>query len=211
MTSAPSMTGMRKLLPIGLLVLGVMLGVVAVACGGGAAPEEGDGVRVTDPARVPSSTPIQNPVLYRIQGNQVTLVGEDTSADLTPEPGNTPNGRTTYLVQSGDTCSAIAADHGISLDALLEANPNVVCENLHIDDAIRIPGGTGGSGDSGDGGTAATPVPTAADSGRTHTVGPGETCSDIAASFGVSTADIITLNGLDADCSLQVDQVVKIP
>lgn len=208
MTPAPSMSLMRRFAGPLLLLTGLAVGATAVACGGGGTTEPADGARITDPALVPSSTPIQNPVLYRIQGNQVTLVGDGTTAELTPVAGNTPTGRTNYTVQAGDTCFAIAADHDISLDALTTANPNTDCSNLQAGDVMVIPGGSGGSSTPG----ASTPAPTqSSGSGENYTVGPGETCSDIAASYGVSVSDIISLNGLDSDCSLQVGQVVKIP
>ncbi len=208
MTPAPSMSRMRRLTFAAIALAGMSVGLLAAACGGGGPAEPADGARITDPARVPSSTPIQNPVLYRIQGNQVTLVGDGTTAELTPVAGNTPTGRTNYTVQAGDTCFAIAADQGVSLDALLTANPNADCGALQAGDILVIPGGTGGASTPG----ASTPQPTqSSGSGETYTVGPGETCSDIAASYGVSVSDIISLNGLDSDCSLQVGQVVKIP
>ncbi len=209
MSAAPSMSRMRRFLPAAILTAVVALGSLAVACGGGGTPEPADGVRITDPARVPSSTPIANPVLYRIQGNQVTLVGDDTTAQLTPITGSTPTGRTIYTIQSGDTCSAIAADQGVTLDQLTTANPNTDCGNLQPDDTMIIPGGSGGN--TG-GGTRSTPAPTqSSGSGETYTVQSGETCSDVAASYGVSVSAIISLNGLDSDCNLREGQVVKIP
>lgn len=48
-------------------------------------------------------------------------------------------------------------------------------------------------------------------SGKTYTVKSGDTCADIAASYGVSIAEIIALNGLSPDCPLQVGQEVKVP
>jgi LysM repeat protein len=203
----PSMRHMKRFAPAALLPLVLCAGLIAAACGGSTPPEPADGARITDPARVPSSTPIQNPVLYRIQGNQVTLVGEEGSSQLTPVAGNTPTGRANYTVVSGDTCFGIAADNNITLAIFMSANPNVDCNNLQAGDVVIIPGGSGGST-----GGAATPAPTqSSGSGQTYTVGQGETCSDIASSFGVSVSAIISLNGLDSNCSLQVGQVVKIP
>ena len=207
MSAAPSMARMRRWIPLAVFAAGVLM---FAACGGSSPPEEGDGVRITDPARVPSSTPIQNPVLYRIQGNQVTLVGENSSAELTPESGSTPTGRTTYTIESGDTCFGIAAAHDLTLEQLETANPNLNCGNLSVGDSVIIPGGTGGT--SNGGGATSTPEPTqSSGSGATYTVKSGETCSDIAASYGVSISDIISLNGLDSDCTLQEGQTVKIP
>ncbi len=211
---------MRNVFPVLLLAGGLFAAVAATACGGGGSPEEeGNGERITDPARVPSSTPVQNPTLYKIQGNQVTLVGGETSP-LTPVAGNTPAANSkSYTVKSGDTCSQIAADHGVSLDALVKANP-AICDTLAVGDVLRIPAAPAAPTQTSGGLTAnptvrATATATSSNGGgsggKTYTVKSGDTCADIAASYGVSIADIIALNGLSSDCPLQVGQVVKIP
>lgn len=213
------MAPMRKLFPMLLLAGGLFAAAAGTACGGGSNPEEeGNGERITDPARVPSSTPVQNPTLYKIQGNQVTLVGGESS-QLTPVAGNTPAASSkSYTVKSGDTCSQIAADHGISLDALVKANPTI-CDRLAVGDVLRIPA-PAATPTPASGGLTANPTVRATatatrssggGAGKTYTVKSGDTCADIAASYGVSIADIIALNGLSSDCPLQVGQVVKIP
>ncbi len=211
---------MRNVFPVLLLVGGLFAAVAATACGGGSSPdEEGNGERITDPARVPSSTPVQNPTLYKIQGNQVTLVGGESS-QLTPVAGNTPAANSkSYTVKSGDTCSQIAAEHGVSLDALVRANPTV-CDTLAIGDVLRIPAPEA-TPTPASGGLTANPTVRAtatattgsgsSGGGKTYTVKSGDTCADIAASYGVSIADIIALNGMPPDCPLQVGQVVSIP
>ncbi len=197
-------------------------GLIAAACGGGGQPESASGERITDPARVPTATPMQNPVLYRIQGNQVILEG-GSEASITPVGGAaTPAPRKTYTVKSGDTCSAIAAAEGISLDALIKANPTA-CGNLRVGDALIIPvptptpvtGTTGGLTSN----PTVRPTPTvprssggsSGTSGKVYVVKPGDTCADIAASYGVTVQQLIALNGLAADCLLQVGQEVRIP
>lgn len=193
--------------------------LLAAACGG-SSPEPASGQRVTDPALVPTATPMQNPVLYRFQGNQVILEG-GTPAAITPAAGNTPAARKTYTVKSGDTCSAIAIAEGISLDALIKANPTA-CDNLHVGDTLTIPVPTPTPAGPAGGLTSnptVRPTPTtppssggtSGSSGKTYTVRSGDTCADIAASYGVSVADLIRVNGLSSDCLLQVGQVVKIP
>ena len=95
------------------------------------------------------------------------------------------------------------------MEALIRANRsiNADCTNLGAGDNLRIPAAL----PSATPGTASgTPTPTG--SGGTYEVQSGDTCADIAASFGVSADDIISLNGLDADCtSLQPGDVLKIP
>ena len=58
-----------------------------------------------------------------------TAVGSATAA-----PGND-----SYTVKSGDTVSGIAAQFGISSDALLAANPSVSAANLQIGEVLKIP------------------------------------------------------------------------
>ncbi|MCK9521015.1 MAG: LysM peptidoglycan-binding domain-containing protein, partial [Dehalococcoidia bacterium] len=89
----------------------LLAGVILVACGGGGGEEAGDGPgqRITDPALVPTSTPMQDPVLYKISNDTITTEG-GASATVAPGTAATPRaGRKTYTVESGDTCSGIAA------------------------------------------------------------------------------------------------------
>src|SRR5512133_2220862 len=44
-----------------------------------------------------------------------------------------------------------------------------------------------------------------------HVVQPGETLSDIADAFGVDSATLVTLNGLDDANLLSVGQTIKVP
>ncbi|GIW13425.1 MAG: hypothetical protein KatS3mg062_0864 [Tepidiforma sp.] len=196
--------------------------VAAAACGGGNEPESAAGERITDPARVPTATPMQNPVLYRIQGNQVVLEGGSPAA-LTPVGGaSTPAPRRTYTVKSGDTCSGIAAAEGVSLDALVKANPTA-CDNLRVGDTLTIPAPTPTPVTGTAGGLTSNPtvrptptVPRSSSgssggSGKVYVVRAGDTCADIAASYGVTVADLIAANGLTSDCLLQIGQEVRIP
>lgn len=48
-----------------------------------------------------------------------------------------------YAIQSGDTLSTIAARFGLTLDALLAANPGIVAEALTVGQSINIPAGGG--------------------------------------------------------------------
>lgn len=177
------------------------------ACGGGGA-SKGSGARVTDPAKVPSSTPIgQGATLYRIQGDAVSVAG-GTPAVLSGIPG-TPAPAATYTVKSGDTCSAIAAQFKITTDDLLKNNRTIDagCTNLHTGDTLRIPAATPAAGATPTLGTGPTPRPT----GKSYTVASGDTCDAIARSYGVDLQKLIAANG-NMDCAkLQIGQVVNIP
>ena len=203
------MTAMARRLSFLALVLGLSFGLFAVACGGGG-KTAGNGQRITDPARVPSSTPIVNPVLYTIrQDGQISTSG---GPSITVSPNSTATAAAkTYTVVSGDTCSAIAAKFGITFDELKRANRTIddSCTNIHAGDQLKIP-------------ARATPVatvnsgpvggPTPKASGKNYVVNSGDTCSGIAQSFGVKVADLISINGLDASCrTLKPGQTLKIP
>ncbi|KAF8214284.1 glycoside hydrolase superfamily [Mycena galopus ATCC 62051] len=99
----------------------------------------------------------------------------------------------TYTVVSGDTCSAIEANTGVS-DAQLHAlNPAIDsgCTNLSIGQTLCLSGG--GSGCT-----------------QTYTVVSGDTCSGIETSTGVSDATLHSLNpSINSGCSnLSIGQVL---
>lgn len=204
MTSMPTAR-----LPLLLFGLGSLF--AAVACGGGSGDSTaGKSQRITDPAKVPSSTPAQNPTLYQITGDQVILSGGQ-SAKITPT-GPTPATAQTHVVKSGDLCGTIAALYGITVDDLQKANRTMECSALRIGDQLKIPAKAAVPTAAGGATGGLTSNPTVKPSGRTYTVKQGDTCADIASNQGVKTADLIAKNGLDANClNLKIGQILQIP
>jgi LysM repeat protein len=195
-------------------------GMLVAACGGGGGDDGGQGQRVTDPAEVPSSTPISAgaPQKYEIHqdGSLVISGGGPTVTGTVPAGSTVTGGGTTYTVESGDTCGAIATEHSITVEQLIAANRaliNAECTNLSPGDELKIPAAGGASATTtprSTGGGAATPTPRAGS--RTYEVQSGDTCADIAANQGVSVEDLIALNDLDPGCTtLQPGQELKIP
>lgn len=204
------MTSMRvSRLP--LLLVGLAALFASVACGGGTRDSgTGKGQRITDPAKVPSSTPIQNPTLYQITGDEVILSGGQ-SAKITPT-GTTLPATQTYVVRPGDVCGAIATQFGITVDELQKANRSMDCSTLRIGDPLKIPAKAAAPTVAGGATGSLTSNPTTRASGRTYTVRDRDTCADIAINQGVKTADLIAKNGLDAACqNLKIGQVLQIP
>ena len=78
---------------------------------------------------IPFATSTQSPQTPRTPEGLVPLT--------TPLPSPTPF---VYQVQSGDTLSGIAKKFGISLDALLTANPEVNANAMSVGTTLKIPG-----------------------------------------------------------------------
>lgn len=203
---------MTAMLPMRLPLL--LFSVTALfalgACGGSGDSGTVSGQRITDPAKVPSSTPVQNPTLYQITGDEVILSGGQ-SAKITPT-GSTPTTAQTHVVKAGDLCGTIATLYGITVDDLQKANRAMDCSVLRIGDQLKIPAKTAVPTVAGGSTGGLTSNPTTKPSGRTHTVKQGDTCADIATNQGVKTADLIAKNGLDANClNLKIGQILQIP
>jgi len=78
-----------------------------------------------------------------------------------------------YTVQSGDTLSSIAADHGVSLANLIAANPQISNPDvIYPDQSINIPSNTS----------------------STYTVASGDTLSGIAGEHGISLQALLAAN-----------------
>jgi LysM repeat protein len=111
-------------------------------------------------------------------------------------------GGAVYVVQSGDTLGGIAAAHGVSVDAIMQANslsdPNYIYEGQEL----TIPG-SGGN----------VPVVAAqVNAGsRTYTVVAGDTLYGIAGRFGTTVDAIVQANGLSDANVLSIGQELKIP
>jgi len=116
----------------------VGLGIIAAGCGGGVSPETTP-VRpvLTDPRLVPTAEPWTQPPPVRY------LEGSTPGAPVTtptPESGTAGVCGDTYVVQAGDTLSAIARKCGVSLDDLLAANPQIKDPaSIYPGQQIRIP------------------------------------------------------------------------
>jgi LysM repeat protein len=127
--------------------------------------------------------------------------GDDGVATATPSATSTAAAATaggSYVVQPGDTLSAIAAREGVSVAQLAATNgldPNRV---LLAGSVLR--------------GSAAAPVnsATANVAGGSYVVQPGDTLSAIAARAGISMAQLAADNGIDPNGTLLAGSVLRV-
>lgn len=98
----------------------------------------------------------------------------------------------TYTVKRGDSLSKIAERYGVSMATLKFAN-ELDSNEIQIGQVLTIPGNAAGGATF-----------------REHTIARGETLSQIAESYSVSTARIRETNQLNSD-TIRVGQVLKIP
>ncbi|BCV21414.1 SafA/ExsA family spore coat assembly protein [Moorella sp. Hama-1] len=126
--------------------------------------------------------------------------GQVICIPVKPSPGPCPGGFL-YAVQSGDTMYFIAQRFGVSLEALIAANPQVTNPNLiYPGQVLCVPK------------TAPPPPPVPCPGGFHYTVQPGDTMYTIAQKFNVSLAALMAANPQVKDPSLiYPGQVICIP
>lgn len=106
-------------------------------------------------------------------------------------------------VRQGDTLSGIAQRHGVSLSALVKANPQVSNpDRIYAGQQLNLPGWNGQSDYQ-----AAAP---AAGSGR-YTIRSGDTLSAIGARYGVSYQALAAMNGISDPNRICAGQVLQLP
>ncbi|HFI0147363.1 TPA: LysM peptidoglycan-binding domain-containing protein [Streptococcus suis] len=130
---------------------------------------------------------ISNPDKIQV-GQVLKITASATSATSTSV--------TTYIVQSGDTLSGIAARFGTTVSALQSLNGISNPDKIYAGQILRISGSgivsTGGSGVS------------------TYTVKSGDTLSGIAAKFGTTVSALQSLNGISNPDKIYAGQVLRI-
>lgn len=113
---------------------------------------------------------------------------------LAPASAVSGGAGTRHRVQPGQTFASIARRYGVSLSAILAANPGIPPQQLRAGQLIRIP-------DHG--------APRAA--GEVHRVRPGETLTSIARAYGVSLSALRAANPDLDPRRLPVGQPIRIP
>ena len=133
-------------------------------------------------------------------------------APKAPEAAPVPAvGEKEYVVVQGDRLSSIAKRNGISLKALMEANPGIDPRKLQINQKLQIPASmTATVPTSGAGATPAAGENSVAAEGGLYTVKPGDVLLRIARTHGTTVKKIMALNDLKTT-SIRVNQRLKLP
>ena len=105
---------------------------------------------------------------------------------------------TVHVVQPGDSLSVIAARYGVSMSALASANGISNNDHVWVGQRLTIPGASGGNSWS------------SASSGSTITVGRGDSLSLIASMYGMTTQELMDLNGLTNPNHVWIGQRLRV-
>lgn len=108
----------------------------------------GDVVRL--PQGVEASAPTPTSEAEEATPTEEPAIEEPTSTPAPPEPSPTPSSLgQTYTVKSGDIPETIAAQFGITTEALLAANPGINPNNLQVGQVLIIPPAAPPEGEGG--------------------------------------------------------------
>lgn len=113
-----------------------------------------------------------------------------------------------YSIAKGDTPAAIAKKHGITLDQLREANPDMDDRRLQIGQKLQIPPAP--PKDTAVAGATTTPDAAGTAADQVYVVKAGDNLTKIAAKHGVSLKELRAYNNLKTD-RITVNQKLKIP
>jgi LysM repeat protein len=139
---------------------------------------------------VEAETPAATPAPVATATPAATATAPETPpVTETPVPAGTvtigPAGLI-YVVQPGDTLTALSERFGLSLEAIAAANGMAESQPLLAEQELVIPGAV-------------------------YHVQPGDTLADIAAAFGVPQAVIVTANSIAAPGAIGAGQPLAIP
>jgi LysM repeat protein len=103
----------------------------------------------------------------------------------------------THIVQPGETLSVIAAQHGVAIAEIAQANSLANVNTIYVGQKLRIPGGSSSASDpSASEERGSAPATEAEPAPEVYLVQPGDTLAGIAERFGVSAVSLARANRL---------------
>ena len=165
------------------------------------------GLDMNELLRVNNLTP--SSIIYA--GKELKLTGSAPAA-AAPSTKAPAAAAGTYTVAAGDTLSAIAAKHGVSLASILQANNLSMTTVIYPGDKLTIGAAAATSVTAPSSAAApAAPAPApAAPSAGTYTVVPGDTLGAIAAKHGVSLKSVLDANNLSMTSIIRPGQKISL-
>lgn len=145
-----------------------------------------------------------SPDAFVIQGTTITVPAPGTAGVSAPAAPAPFGG---YRVRLGDSLSAIAAEHGVSVAQLAAANGLSAEGTLVAGTSLKLPGGGGTTTVPA---AASSPSASSSSSGG-HDVVPGDTLTGIAAANGITPAALAAANGLSPSAFVIAGTKLKIP
>lgn len=175
----------------------------------------GDVLRVGQELRVPGGS-----------GGSGARSGSGSGGSAAAENASAAPGGSTYTVQRGDTLSGIARRHDTTVRALKRMNDKD-SSLIRPGETLKVPGSGGGSdggetdGGSASGGSAGGSASSAGSSGdpgssessgsvQYHTVKSGEYPASIARRYGMTTSELLALNGIRDPRSIPAGERLKV-
>lgn len=148
------------------------------------------------------------PDAFVIQGTTINVpVGGATGVASTASATPAPFGG--YRVRLGDSLSAIAAEHGVSVQQLAATNGLSAEGTLIAGTSLRLP--TGGGTTTASNTTSSSSSSGSSSSGGGHAVVAGDTLTGIAAANGITPAALAAANGLSPNSFVIAGTTLKIP
>jgi len=153
------------------------------------------------PEPLSSNTPVAQMTPSPIV-NPTPIAQPTPAVPLTPDTGGAE-----YVIAKGDTLGKIAKKNGVTLKALMAANPDVKPTRMKVGQKLAIPAGGKSLTDT----TTSTDTGAVTDSGSvTYTVKSGDTLTKIAKTHHVKVKALQAANGLSTT-KIKVGQKLKIP
>jgi LysM repeat protein len=150
---------------------------------------------------------------FVISGRTLTIPqpGAPTPAATTTATAATPAPFGGYRVRLGDSLSAIAAEHRVSLGSLAAANGLSLSGTLIAGTSLRLPSGAASPGSTSSTTTASTQTLSGTTARGHHFVVPGDTLSGIAAANRITPASLAAANGLTPNAFVIAGTRLTIP
>ena len=124
---------------------------------------------------------------------------------VTTSSSASTNSAGTYKVQEGDSLSAIAAQYGTTVDALVSANSLENANDIHVGEVLQVAGASTTTT------TTSTNTTSNVSSSSTYTVKSGDSLYSIAEQYGMTVSSLMSANGIyDVNSMLQVGQVLQV-